>query len=65
MNAPELVSIGDEVIIEAASSTFYAHMTGIAMDAGKQGDAIRVRNSSSGRIITAYPIAKGRVETRF
>lgn len=65
LNAPELVSIGDEVIIEAASSTFYAHMTGIAMDAGKQGDAIRVRNSSSGRIITAYPIAKGRVETRF
>ena len=56
---------GDEVIIEAVSATFYANMIGIAMDAGKQGDAIRVRNSSSGKIITAYPIAKGRVETRF
>lgn len=65
LSAPELVSIGDEVIIEAVSATFYANMIGIAMDAGKKGDAIRVRNSSSGKIITAYPIAKGRVETRF
>lgn len=65
LSAPWLVSIGEEVIIEAASATFYANMLGVAMDAGKQGDAIRVRNTSSGKIITAYPVAKGRVQTRF
>lgn len=65
LSAPWLVNIGDEVIIEAASPTFYANMLGIAMDAGKQGDAIRVRNASSGKIITAYPVAKGKVQTHF
>lgn len=65
LSIPLLVSIGDQVIIEAVSNTFYANMIGIAMDAGKKGEAIRVKNSSSGKIITAYPIAKGRVETRF
>lgn len=65
LEAPRLISIGDEVIIEASSDGFYANMLGVAMDIGKEGEAIRVKNSSSGKVITAYVVAKGRVRTQF
>ncbi|QDE33162.1 flagellar basal body P-ring formation protein FlgA [Shewanella polaris] len=65
LDSPVLVKLGDPVIIEAALPGFNATMAGIAMDSGKMEQAIRVKNTSSGKVITAYPIAKGRVETRF
>lgn len=65
LSLPLWVNIGDKVIIEARSQGFYANMTGEALDSGGEGQAIRVKNLSSGKIITAYPTGKGRVSTRF
>jgi flagella basal body P-ring formation protein FlgA len=65
LDSPVLVKLGEPVIIEAAFTGFSARMSGVAMDSGKLDEAIRVKNTSSGKVITAYPIAKGRVETRF
>ena len=65
LGKPQWVNIGDKVIIEARSNGFYANMAGEALEAGGEGKAIRVRNLSSGKIISAYPIAKGRVATQF
>ncbi|WP_223296228.1 flagellar basal body P-ring formation chaperone FlgA [Shewanella halifaxensis] len=65
LSAPQWVNIGDRVIIEARSNGFYANMPGEALEGGGEGVAIRVRNLSSGKVISAYPIAKGRVETQF
>ncbi|MCL1050890.1 flagellar basal body P-ring formation chaperone FlgA [Shewanella abyssi] len=65
LSAPQWVNIGDRVIIEARSNGFYANMPGEALEGGGEGKAIRVKNLSSGKIISAYPIAKGRVATLF
>lgn len=65
LGKPQWVNIGDKVIIEARSNGFYANMPGEALEAGGEGEAIRVRNLSSGKVISAYPIAKGRVATLF
>ncbi|MDB2386953.1 flagellar basal body P-ring formation chaperone FlgA [Shewanella sp.] len=65
LRPPQWINIGDKVIIEARSHGFYANMPGEALEGGGEGDAIRVRNLSSGKIITVYPIAKGRVGTLF
>lgn len=65
LDDPQWVNIGDRVIIEARSNGFYANMPGEALEGGGQGQAIRVRNLSSGKVISAYPIAKGRVATQF
>lgn len=65
ITAPNWVNMGDEVIIEAASGGFSAVMKGVALDSGSEGEPVRVRNLSSGAIITAYPVAPGKVQTRF
>lgn len=65
LSAPQWVNIGDQVIIEARSAGFFANMQGEALESGGEGQAIRVKNMSSGKVITAYPIAKGRVATQF
>lgn len=65
LGAPVLVKIGDKVVIEAKNQGFYAKMPGEALESGREGEAIRVRNLSSGKIITAYPTSKGKVATRF
>lgn len=65
LNAPQWVNIGDKVIIEARSQGFSANMAGEALESGGEGEAIRVKNLSSGKVITAFPTAKGRVTTVF
>lgn len=65
LDSPMLVKLGEPVIIEALSAGFNAKMTGVAMDSGKLDQPIRVKNTSSGKVITAYPISKGRVQTKF
>ena len=65
LSAPQWVNIGDKVIIEAHSQGFYANMAGEALESGGEGEAIRVKNLSSGKVITAFPTAKGRVSTVF
>ena len=65
LSAPQWINIGDRVIIEARSNGFYANMPGEALEAGGEGQAIRVKNLSSGKVIVAYPLAPGRVATKF
>lgn len=62
---PILVKRGEPVIIEAVADGFNASVQGIALASGKKGEAIRVKNTQSGKTIIAFPIAKGRVRTRF
>ncbi len=65
LSSPLWVNLGDKVIIEARSNGFYANMAGEALESGGEGKAIRVKNLSSGKVITAYPTGKGRVSTLF
>ncbi|SHH19702.1 flagellar basal body P-ring formation chaperone FlgA [Ferrimonas marina] len=65
ISPPYLVAMGDEVVIQAGTEGFAATMTGTALDNGSEGQAVRVRNNSSGQVITAYPVRKGVVATRY
>lgn len=65
LSPPQWVNIGDKVIIEARSQGVYVKMAGEALESGGEGEAIRVKNLSSGKVITAFPTAKGRVMTVF
>ncbi|KUE80657.1 flagellar biosynthesis protein FlgA [Aeromonas schubertii] len=59
------VERGQEVIIRAASEGFSASMRGEALQDGVVGEAVRVRNLSSGKEVQAWVIGRGEVETRF
>jgi len=63
--APLMVERGDQVVIRVEADGVYASMTGEALQDGSKGEGIRVRNHSSGKVITAWVVEKGIVETRF
>lgn len=65
LQAALLVHKGDLVLIRAGSDGFAATMKGEALEEGGKGDGIKVRNSSSGRIIQGWIVESGVVETRF
>lgn len=65
LQAALLVHKGDLVLIRAGSDGFAATMQGEALEEGSKGDGIKVRNSSSGRIIQGWIVETGVVETRF
>lgn len=56
-----LVCKGDKVTITAAANQIAVAMSGIALSGGSQGDAIRVQNSSSKRIIEAKIVTSSTV----
>ncbi|SDS67654.1 flagella basal body P-ring formation protein FlgA [Halopseudomonas xinjiangensis] len=58
----EVVKRGDKVVISAANSQISVRMPGEALQAGTVGSQIRVRNTRSGRVVTARIIAPGQVE---
>ncbi|MCQ1057423.1 flagellar basal body P-ring formation protein FlgA [Photobacterium sp. ZSDE20] len=60
-----LVSAGDKVIIQADNGHFSANMSGIALEGGYSGQQIRVRNTSSGKVIKAAIAKPGLVTTLF
>ncbi|MGF1702748.1 flagellar basal body P-ring formation chaperone FlgA [Photobacterium makurazakiensis] len=60
-----LISRGDKVIIQANREEFSASMSGIALEGGYHQQQIRVRNSSSGKIIQAIVAESGQVITLF
>lgn len=60
-----LVSAGDKVIIQASNEQFSANMQGIALEGGYAEQQIRVRNTSSGKEITATITKPGLVTTLF
>lgn len=48
-----IIKNGSPVSIVLDSGSIYVRMSGVAIDDGMKGDLIRVRNTTSGRIITA------------
>ena len=60
--SPVLVKRGAPVNIVARKEQVQVSMDGVAMDAGAQGEVIRVRNAASGTIIRARVVEAGVVE---
>jgi flagella basal body P-ring formation protein FlgA len=56
---PKLVKRGDKITISSARANFAIRMNGLAMMDGVKGQAIRIKNQSSGRIIQATVIEAG------
>ncbi|QIZ76791.1 flagellar basal body P-ring formation chaperone FlgA [Ferrimonas lipolytica] len=60
-----MVSKGQEVVISAKQGGFTATTKGVALSSANQGQVIKVKNSRSGKVISAYVIDFGVVETKF
>lgn len=65
ISAPFVIARGEQVVIHAGSDRFSASMTGTALENGYLDQQIRVRNSSSGRVIQAVVMESGKVRTLF
>ncbi|MGB1271720.1 MAG: flagellar basal body P-ring formation chaperone FlgA [Endozoicomonas sp.] len=64
--APEyLVSKGDSVTIQAGEKGLQVSVAGVAMESGEFEESIRVRNRSSGKVIDARVIGRGKVQALF
>ena len=60
-NQPTLIKKGDSVLITANSGTIIVRMNGIALESGVKGQQIRVKNTSSERIIYAKVVTDSEV----
>ncbi|WP_100637055.1 flagellar basal body P-ring formation chaperone FlgA [Marinomonas sp. ef1] len=60
-NQPTLVKKGDSVLITASSGTIIVRMNGVALENGVKGQQIRVKNTSSERIIYAKVVTDSEV----
>ncbi|UTV98787.1 flagellar basal body P-ring formation protein FlgA [Marinomonas rhizomae] len=58
---PNLIKKGDSVLITARSGTIIVRMNGIALQNGVKGQQIRVKNTSSERIIYAKVVTNSEV----
>lgn len=61
---PQLVKRGDSVTINAINQAIKVSMKGIAIENGKLGDTIRVKNLSSSKVIDAKVVTSGQVEIK-
>lgn len=59
---PIMVKRGDEVIITAKSGTLSVQSTGIAINDGRIGEQIQVKNKSTQRVVTARVVNSKEVE---
>lgn len=62
---PKLIKKGDRIIISASQAGFSVRMNGLAMMDGAKGQAIRIKNQNSGRIVNATVIEPGVVSVNF
>jgi len=62
LTAPKLIQKGDEVIIVAHGTQMSVQVPGTAMNDGRMGEQINVRNTSSQRVIKATVIDVGTVQ---
>ncbi|WP_160296971.1 flagellar basal body P-ring formation chaperone FlgA [Photobacterium halotolerans] len=60
-----LVEEGDTVVIVASKNGLEASMKGEALQNGVKGEQVSVRNISSGKVIQAVVVERGKVETIF
>lgn len=58
----EVVRRGDKVVISAANAQIAVRMPGEALEGGITGSQIRVRNTRSGRVVTARILGPGQVQ---
>lgn len=63
--ASDAVNRKEQITIVATNGTLSVRMSGEALDSGKVGDQVRVRNLQSGRVIRALVVGRGRVEVRY
>ena len=63
--AAAAVNKGEQIVIVATNAKISVRMLGEALDNGKIGEQIRVRNLQSGRVIRALVVARGRVEVNY
>ncbi|WP_043820048.1 flagellar basal body P-ring formation chaperone FlgA, partial [Rubrivivax gelatinosus] len=59
---PLLVRRGDSVQIRARRESVEVVVPGQALDAGRRGETIRVRNTANGSVIRARVVETGQVE---
>lgn len=59
--SPVLVKRGDAVVIEARSGPVQVSASGEALEPGRQGDVVRVRNVNTGKVIRARVVEAGTV----
>ncbi|WP_417347622.1 flagellar basal body P-ring formation chaperone FlgA [Ferrimonas sp.] len=62
---PLMVERGQQVVMLARGDSFAATTSGVALKGGSEGEVIRVKNSRSGKIVSARIVATGKVETIF
>lgn len=60
-----LVRKGDNVVIHARGGGMLASMTGTALGDGALREEVKIRNHASGKVISAWVVDSGVVETRF
>ncbi|MBR7887469.1 flagellar basal body P-ring formation protein FlgA [Marinomonas sp. A79] len=60
-NQPDLIKKGDVVLITASSGSITVRMNGIALESGIKGQQIRVKNTSSERIVYAKVVTDSEV----
>ncbi|MEP0073673.1 MAG: flagellar basal body P-ring formation chaperone FlgA [Marinomonas sp.] len=61
INQPTLVKKGDQVLITASDGNIIVRMNGVALENGIKGQQIRVKNTSSERIIYAKVVTSSEV----
>lgn len=62
---PYWVEANGRILIRINQGGIVASMPGLSLDNGSKGDAVRVRNPSSGKVVTAWVVDRGVVETSF
>lgn len=62
LKAPEVVSKGDKVLLEASMTGISVVTNAKALTAGRLGDQIQVMNTKSNRVVDAEVVAPGRVK---
>ena len=64
LDRPHLVSRGESVALHAGQGGFEVTTRGEALDNGRLGEQIRVRNAASGKIVHGWVDAMGSVTTQ-
>ncbi|MFO7859550.1 MAG: flagellar basal body P-ring formation chaperone FlgA [Ectothiorhodospiraceae bacterium] len=65
IEARRLVERGQRVLITAGSAVTEISMNGEALEPGRRGERVRVRNSSSGRVVEGEVVADSRVRIQY
>jgi flagella basal body P-ring formation protein FlgA len=63
LTSPWLVRCGDNVVMHAQSGEIHAAIEAVALEDGRLGMPVRVKNPSSGKVIEAKVIGPGEVSS--